>query len=177
MVKNNLKFLRRAAWLAAPFIFFGCYPSYAVNQPIAQNQKATQETVELLHKLTQYEIDGSFLISQCIDNVKNQALKDKLLTIKRECEDNIRQLSALVETHGGATPKYSKDFKGYFMNGYAAMRGAFTDEGALKALDTNLNLILKVFESALNSSLPTDVKEAVTKIYKSKKKALQSIES
>lgn len=176
MKKTNS--LRKIILLVAPLILFGCSYSWALpGQPVTQNQKAHEETIKELQKLTQYEIDESFLISQCIDNVTSQAIKARLQTIKTECEKNIDELSSLVKQFGGELPSYSKDFKGYFMNGYAAMRGAFTDQGALKALHTNLKLILKPFESSLNSSLPPETKEVLKKIYENKKKIITDIET
>lgn len=170
--------IKKIIVLAAPLAFFGCYPSHAVNQQFTQNQKTQKETVKILQKLTQYAIDESFLINQCIDNIKNQELKDKLLSIKSACEDNIQKLSTLGIKYGGEAVEYSEDFKGYFMEGYAAMRGAFTDQGALKALHTNLKLILKAFESPLNSSsLPKEVKETIQKAYEDNKEALHYIDS
>jgi len=178
MKKNKPNSFKKVFLMIAPFIAFGCYPSYAVpDQPASQSQKIQEETVKELQKLTQYEIDESFLIGQCIDNIKDQALKARLLTIKTECENNIKELSDLVKQFGGEPPEYSKDFKGYFMNGYAAMRGAFTDQGVLKALHTNFKLILKPFESSINSSFPTETKETLKKIYENKKKIIKDIET
>ena len=173
----KLKTFRNIALLATPLAFLNYYPSQAVGQPFPaqQNQKTPKETAKVLQNLTQYEIDASFLISQSIANVENQALKDKLFTLKDECEKAITALSVLVKNYGGKVPDYNKDFKGYFMEGYAAMRGAFTDQGALEALHTNLTLILKAFKSALDSSLPADAQEVVKKIYDSKVKALETV--
>ena len=176
--KIKTKSLRKIILLAAPLACFGYYPSWALpDQPAALNQKVQEETVKELQKLTQYEIDESFLISQCLDNLKDQALKARLLTIKNECENNIKDLSDLVKQYGGELPEYSKDFKGYFMNGYAAMRGAFTDKGVLKALHTNLKLILKAFESSIKSSLPTETTEILKKICENKRKIIKDIET
>lgn len=158
-------------------MFISCYPAYSINQPSVQDQKSIEETGKVLQDLTHYEIDSSFLISQCMENVKNPALKDNLLKLKNESERNIEELSNLVKKYGGEPPAYSKDFKGFFMKGYAAMRGAFTDQGAIKALHTNSHMILKAFESALNSQLPADVKEIIQKIYENKKRSLQSLKS
>lgn len=168
--------IKKIILLAAPLAFFGCYPSHAVNQQLTQNQKTSKETGEVLQKLIQYAIDESFLINQCINNIKNQELKDRLLSMKRECDDNRQKLSTLGIKYGVEPIEYSQDFKGYFMEGYAAMRGAFTDQGALKALHTNLKLILKAFESTLGSSLPEEVKGAIQKAYEDNNNALQYIE-
>jgi len=177
MNKKKYNAFKKIIMLAAPFAVFGCYPSYATpKQTYTQNQNFTKDTVKVLQKLTQNEIDGSFLVSQCIENINNTTLQSRLQAIRNECENNINDLSRLLQKYGGEVPEYSKDFKGYFMNGYAAMRGAFTDQGALKALHTNLKLIFKTFESSLNSPLPQEAKESVKKIYDAKKKALQDLE-
>jgi|GEM_PF-3549313 len=178
MTRKKLLSLKKIALLVAPLALFGCYHSYAApEQPFTQTQKNQEETTKVLQKLTQYAIDESFLISQCIDNLSNQEIKNKLHLINSKCADNIKELSALLVKYGGNAPDYSKDFKGYFMSGYAAMRGVFTDQGTLNALHTNLKLILKAFDSALNSSVPADVKEAVKRIYEDNKKAIQTIET
>lgn len=176
MKKNALNLMKKVVLWTTPLAFFCCYPSYATNTTVTQNQKAIQETAKILQNLTQYEIDESFLIDQCISNVSNEAIKAKLFTIKGECDERIKELAMLVKKYGGAVPTYSKDFKGYFMNGYAAMRGGFTDQGALKALDTNIKLILKAFESTLKPPLPQDVKDTITKICEDKKKTLQYLD-
>lgn len=179
MRRKKLLSLKKIALLVAPLALFGCYHSYAAapEQPSIQAKKNQEETTKVLQKLTQYAIDESFLISQCIDNLSNRALKDKLHLINSKCADNIKELSTLLIKYGGNAPDYSKDFKGYFMSGYAAMRGVFTDQGTLNALHTNLKLILKAFDSALSSSVPTEVKETIKKVYEDNKKAIQTIES
>lgn len=177
MTKNKLLSIKKIALLVAPIMFFGCYHSLAApEQVLTQNQKTQEEVVKTLQKLAQYEIDGSFLINQCLDNLTNQALKGKIQVIGSEYANNIKELSNLLIKYGGHIPDYTKDFKGYFMSGYAAMRG-FTDEGALKALDTNLKLILKAFEASLSSPVPADVKGAIKNIYENNKKAVETIET
>ncbi len=112
-----------------------------------------------------------------MENVNNQSLKDRLIKIKEECEENIKELSNLIRKYGREAPAHSKDFKGFFMQGYAAMRGALSDKGAMKALHTNSQMILKAFESTLDIPLPEDAQDAIQKIYKKKKKTHEYIES
>jgi uncharacterized protein (TIGR02284 family) len=178
MINNIPQFVKRISYLALSFAFLACYPGPSLaGQSSTQEQKNVEETAKTLQSLIQYEIDGSFLVAQCMENVNNQALKDKLIKIKEECEENIKDLSDLVRKYGREVPTHSRDFKGFFMQGYAAMRGALTDQGAMKALHTNSQMILKAFESALNTSLPADVKDVIRKVYDKKKKTHQYIES
>jgi uncharacterized protein (TIGR02284 family) len=176
MLNNIIKLLN----ISVLFFIFCNFTNYSIsyskdNMIINKNNK--EEDIKLLQNLTQYEIDHSFLISQCIDNIRNQALKDKLLKMHEECKSNIQELSSLITKYGGEKLDYTKDFKGFFMQGYAAMRGLTSDQGAMSALHTNSKIILKSYESALNYALPTDIKQTVRKIYESKKSWLEYIES
>lgn len=158
--------MKKIIFFVTPLCLLNSYNMEAAKtESITQLQKSQEETVKTLQNLAQYEIDQSFLLSHCVNNINDTSIKENILKIKRECEDNVRILSQLIKKYGGESPTYSQDFKGYFMNGYAAMRGAFTDQGALKALHTNLKLIDKAFESALKASLPQDAKDTIKKIH------------
>lgn len=175
------KLIKKTGFLATPLVFWGFISTEAAQRPepvsLPSTTQQQDETVKSLQKLAQYEIDESFLFRQSIGNITSPALKEKLIALQATCEKDLQELSALVKKHGGAISEYSQDFKGYFMNGYAAMRGAFTDQGVLKALHTNLKLVQKAFESALDSTLPSDVKESIRKISNNKKKAIQDLEA
>jgi uncharacterized protein (TIGR02284 family) len=177
--KNRMKTIKIIGLTMAPMVFFGSYHTPTSAQTLPQNHQQSDESARQLKDLAQYQIDGSFLLLQGIENVNSQALKSKLQEVHKQYEENIKNLSNLLTKQGGEFPKYSRDFKGYFMSGYAAMRGIFTDKGVLKALETNLESIQKAFDSALNSSssLSLETKEAVRKVYESNQKALQTIKA
>jgi uncharacterized protein (TIGR02284 family) len=180
MFKNKRIILQRVALIVVPMVFFGCYQNTLSAQSYTQDQsqKKPSEVVKKLQELTQYEIDGSFLLSQCIDNLKSQDLKTKLLPMKNDCETMISDLAAFVTKYGGTVPEYSKDFKGYFMNGYTAVRGAITDKGTLNALHTNLDFILKAFKKAANKNeFPSDVNDALKKMIEKKERSLQDLQA
>lgn len=166
----------RIIFIATPLLAFSPSYSHGESEPTEHAQKIQdEEAVKVIEKLTQYEIDASFLLTQCIENVKDVALKVKLNAIKKECEQDIDTLLALGKKHGVKPMEYSKDFKGYFMNGYTTMRGIFTDKGTLNALDTNLKVVLNAFESALKSTLPEEVRDAIQKMCVVKKKSIKEI--
>jgi uncharacterized protein (TIGR02284 family) len=177
MMKEKFTRLRKIALLVAPIAFFGCYHNSIAGQAVMQNQKSPKEVIKSLQDLTQYEIDASALISQCSQNLKNETLKSTLQTVKNEFDKNINDLTTLVKKFGGSIPEYDKDFKGYFMTGYAAMRGAFSDKGALNALHTNLKLIQSAFQKALNSPIPSDAKDVIKKISDVNQQAIDAIQN
>lgn len=143
---------------------------------LVKNNSSAENTAKALQEITQAEIDASFLIRQAMDNVNNSVLREKLRQYEQQCEEHIKTLSILVQANGREAPSHSRDFKGFFMQGYAAMRGLVSDQGVMAALHTNLQRILKVYESHLNSiHFPEDVKSKVRKIYDEDKKILEYV--
>lgn len=141
---------------------------------------ATESTTEInnqLKMLIQYEIDGAFLLSQAIENVNSPAIRETLIKFRQECEETIQELAHLIHHYGGEAPAHTKDFKGFFMQGYAAMRGLFSDQGVVKALHTNLSLIVRAFEAALLTDLPEAVKPKVQKAHSTAKAHLDYVKS
>ena len=166
----------RAILMATTLVAFSPSYSHEGNEPTEYAQKIQgKEAIKAIEKLTQYEIDESFLLTQCIENVKDPGIKAKLALIKKDVEKNLNVLTKLGQKYGAEPIEHSKDFKGYFMNGYTAMRGIFTDKGTLNALDTNLNVVLNAFESALKSTLPEEVRNDIQKMCAVKKKTIQDI--
>lgn len=136
-----------------------------------------EDAGKLLQTLTQHEIDALFLFDQAIGNVKNKVIKDALSEARDECEKNIRNLSDMIHRYGKEAPEYTKDFKGYFMQGYLAMRGWTSDQGLMKALHSNLQLLLSAYEDALKKELPKDVKEIILQVYEIAKEHVKYVAS
>ena len=123
-----------------------------------------------LYALTQYSIDGVFILSQASESLSNNALKAKILTFRDEAEEHMKELSALVEQYGRTPPSYTRDFKGFFMQGYTALRGMMSNKGVMEALHGNFKIIINAYEKALKMQLPEEVKEKVRSILESKRK-------
>lgn len=122
------------------------------------------DIVKTLQYLVQYEIDSTFIIAQAMSCMSDKELRNKLSEIREECEDNIKVLSDILIAHGGEVPEHTRDFKGFFMQGYTGMRGLMSDEGVMKALATNTNLLTMAFQKALKEDLPKDVHDKIEKI-------------
>lgn len=132
------------------------------SQKVENAQRTGTENVEdiaaTLQSLTQYEIDGSFIVSQAVGSLRNTNLSDHLIKVREECEHNIEELANLIRQYGREAPEHSRDFKGFFMQGYVGMRGLISDKGVMSALQTNLQFITNAYEKALESNLPGEVK-------------------
>jgi uncharacterized protein (TIGR02284 family) len=136
-----------------------------------------EDVAATLQSLAQYEIDGSFIISQAMASISNTNIGEHLSEIREECERNIEELANLICEYGREAPDHSRDFKGFFMQGYTGMRGLLSDKGAMRALQTNLGLVAKAYEKALGSDLPSDVKEKLQALYTNVKDHLEYVTS
>lgn len=136
-----------------------------------------EDVAATLQSLAQYEIDGSFIISQAMASARNTNISEHLSEIREECEKNIEELAELICQYGREAPEHSRDFKGFFMQGYTGMRGLVSDKGAMRALQTNIGLVAKAYEKALESDLPSEVKEKLQALYKNVKDHLEYVAS
>lgn len=147
----------------------GATPLYAEINPhhhthYPKGQCREEEVLKVLKNLAQYEIDASFLLEQAIENVKSKHIRKALIEARHDCEQNIDSLVKLILQHCGTPPAHSKDFKGYFMQGYQTMRGWPSDKSLLTALHTNLRMLDEAYESALKRGLPEETEKAVSQL-------------
>ncbi|MCE3237442.1 MAG: hypothetical protein K0R24_423 [Gammaproteobacteria bacterium] len=134
--------------------------------------------VDTIKPLVQYEIDSTFILAQAISCLSDKTLRDKLSEFREECENNIKTLSEILVDHGGEAPEHTRDFKGFFMQGYTGMRGLISDEGAMKALATNTRMLVDAFRDALKGeNMPLDVREKVKKVLNNAEEHLKYFES
>ncbi len=126
-----------------------------------------KDTAEALKQLTHYEIDKSFILDHAIRNLEHTETKVRLSAFKAESENIIRELCDLIEELGEKPPSHEKDFKGYFMQGYAVMRGLASDHGTLQALDTNQKLVLDAYKKTLQQkSIEEAIRSNIQKLQK-----------
>jgi uncharacterized protein (TIGR02284 family) len=122
------------------------------------------DKIKKLKELAQYEIDATFILAQAISTLKDQEARERLTQMREECENHIRTLSDLIVAQGGEAPEHTRDFKGFFMQGYTGMRGLMSDEGVMKALSSNTKMLVNAFEKALQEDIPQEVKHEIETI-------------
>ncbi len=133
-----------------------------------------KELVKILEHVAQYAIDGTFIIAQGISSLRDLSLRDGLTKIKDKYEEGVNKISEFIVNYGGEAPEYTRDFKGFFMQGYTGMRGMISDQGVMKALATNTKMFVTAFETALkNVNIPDEVQIALQSMLDEAKKHLE----
>lgn len=140
----------------------------------AANSMSKESVATELQALAQYAIDEFFILQQAKNELKNTEIGKNVVKFQEECETHIATLSTLTRQYGGEVPIFEKDFKGVLGTVYVQLLGMIDDKNIMDALQTNLKIILKAYETALERSpaLPNDVKDKVTLIRDDTKKYL-----
>lgn len=136
-----------------------------------------KETVNTLNEIAQLEIDDAHAYNQAISNIEDLRLKDSFLTFKVDCERHIGETSQLIQELGGEPPEYSRDFKGYLITGYTAIRSMMGTKGALEAMHTNEKLTVRRYEDALQKNITPTAKGLLAKNLMDARRHLNFIES
>ena len=121
----------------------------------------TTDVVKKLSTLVQLDIDAIHAYEQAIEKIENVQVQDQLTRFKEDHRRHVENLSSLIQRHGGQAPEYSRDFKGFLIQGFTALRSVTGTEGALKAMKSNELLTNKTYDEALSWDLADDVKDVV----------------
>lgn len=133
------------------------------------------DLIKKLNDLAQVDIDAYHAYSQAIDAIKDNDIQDKLRQFQQDHEKHIDNLSMAVKKLGGEPISFSRDFKGFLITGYTAIRSMTGDIGALKAMDTNEKITNKSYDDMLNEELPADIYSMIEKHDKDEKQHLAYI--
>lgn len=116
-----------------------------------------KELIEQLESLIKLDIDAIHSYDQAIKRIDQPRFKDKLTTFQADHRRHVDSLSAKLRELGEAPPAFSPDFKGFFLEGFTALRSMTGTKGALEAMETNERLTTSRYEKASGLDFPTDV--------------------
>jgi rubrerythrin len=135
------------------------------------------KSVDILKSLVQLDIDAVGAYSQAIEHIENTHISENLNKFMRDHQQHIDNLSNILRVNGEEAPEMSRDFKGFFIEGFTSLRSVTGDEGALKAMRTNEQLTNKKYKEAVDElSLDTDIIATVESNYRDEQEHLSYIE-
>lgn len=114
-----------------------------------------------LEELIQLDIDANHAYGQAIKNIDDPMIREKLVLFQSDHRRHADVLSEKMRELGGTPPELTKDFKGFFISGFTALRSMTGTKGALEAMETNERLTNSKYEKAVKSDFPADIASIV----------------
>jgi uncharacterized protein (TIGR02284 family) len=136
-----------------------------------------QEPVSHLITLAQLDIDAARAYAQAIDNIDIPSIRDRLDDFRQDHERHVSELSEVIRWMGGEPPERTPDVKGYFIEGYTAIRAMMGIAGALRAMKTNEMMANAIYERALALDLAPEVRGLIERNREDERRHLAYIES
>lgn len=135
-----------------------------------------KELCNKLEKLVQLDIDAIHAYDQAIEKTDVESIRNQLTDFKRDHERHVSDLSEVIRSNGGEAPVFSRDFKGFIIEGFTALRSATGTEGALKAMQGNEKLTNSRYDDALSWDVPQDVKDILLRNREDERRHIEYIE-
>jgi len=135
------------------------------------------ESVKKLCSLAQLDIDAIHAYSQAIDKIEVVGIKEQLIQFRADHQRHVDNLSDCIRRSGGEPPAFQKDFKGFLIEGFTALRSVTGTEGALKAMKGNEKLTNRTYDEALNWDVPQDIRIIIEANREDEKRHLNYIET
>jgi len=135
-----------------------------------------EDIISTLNDLLQLDVDAVHAYEQAIDNIDDQQVAARISEFRDDHERHIRDLGDAVTMLGGTPVEPSRDVKGFFIEGFTAIRSATGTEGALEAMRTNEVLTNNKYDKALEDELPEQVRSLVERNRDDERRHLQYID-
>jgi uncharacterized protein (TIGR02284 family) len=130
------------------------------------------KVIDTLKSLMQLDVDASHAYTQAVESIDVDAIRDRLKEFRGDHERHVDDLSACIRRLGGKPPERRRDWKGFLIEGFTAVRGVTGTEGALKAMEGNEETTNRRYGDALAVEMPGDVRALVQHNYDDEKRHL-----
>lgn len=129
-----------------------------------------------LYDLAQLDIDAARAYDQALENIDHPTVHSQISSFRADHLRHINDLSAVIRRLGEEPPSFSPDLKGFFIEGFTAIRSMTGTAGALKAMRGNELLTNRVYDKARAADLPADVKQLIERNFADEQRHLAYIE-
>ncbi len=136
-----------------------------------------KDLIEAMVNLVQLDIDAVHAYNHAIKEVDDPIIRDRLLEFQEDHRKHISVLSNHIKDLGGNPPEQSKDFKGYVIDAFAAIRSFTGLKGALKAMKITEEITNRYYGEVVSWKAPSAVKESLRTYFSEEKIHLEYIVS
>ena len=125
------------------------------------------DVIDRLNDLIKLDIDASRAYGQALDNIDHPDIKSHMTRYRDDHDRHVTELQAAVRGLGGSPAEMTPDIKGYFIEGFTALRSMTGTEGALKAMQTNERLTNSRYQDAVKelAGAPAEVMTLLDRNY------------
>ncbi|OFZ21629.1 MAG: hypothetical protein A2X94_00310 [Bdellovibrionales bacterium GWB1_55_8] len=123
----------------------------------------SKDLIKHLSSLVHTDIDAIHAYDQAIEKIDYKEVRDRLSDFRTDHHRHVTDLSSLIRDMGGDPPEFKRDFKGFLIEGFTALRSVTGTEASLKAMKTNERLTNATYEKALSWDVPTNVRDVIRK--------------
>ena len=135
----------------------------------------TKDILRNLESLFKLDVDAVHAYDQALQKIDVPKVRERLMDFKADHERHVNDISSAIQRLGGNAPERSRDFKGFLIEGFTAIRSVTGTEGALRAMKTNENLTNKTYSGAVVWDLPEDIMKMVRRNRDDEQRHLQYI--
>jgi rubrerythrin len=135
-----------------------------------------QEIIDKIKDLAQLDIDAYHAYGEAIEKIEEVAIRERLLVFQEDHHTHYLNLSEKLTELGATAPEFSKDFKGYLLEGFTSIRSLSGTKGALKAMQSNEQTTNKRYREALEFETPLDIRNLLEMHYSDEKRHLAYVE-
>ncbi|RJQ80915.1 MAG: DUF2383 domain-containing protein [Desulfobacteraceae bacterium] len=122
-----------------------------------------QELIDALAELLQMSVDTVYSYEQAAPKIEDEIMRSRLEAFRKSHEKHIQELTQAITHMGGRPPEFSKDFKGYIIEGVAALRSLSGTKGALKALQSAEERTNRSYAEAVSWGVPGSAHDLLRK--------------
>jgi len=95
------------------------------------------DVIKMLKDLCQLDIDAIFSYEQALEKIDDQKIYHEIESFRQDHLRHVNDLNTMLEKLGETPLNITKDFKGFLIEGFTALRSITGTEGALHAMEGN----------------------------------------
>lgn len=127
------------------------------------------ELIEMIKELVQMDIDTVHAYNRALDEISDKILHSRLAAFRDNHQKHIADLSHQIRMLGGQAPEPTRDFKGFILEAFTALRIATGTKGALKALKTVEEITNQYYGNVVSETVPETLKDMLRKYFSDEK--------
>lgn len=135
-----------------------------------------KDIADKLKSICQLDIDAIHAYIKANDHIEQMDIKSTIAKFQGDHERHVKDLSDMIRSYEAEPPEFSKDFKGFLLQAFAAIRGITGTEGALKALKGGEKMTNNAYHDAVSQDFPPMVMVLLRRNYDDEQRHLNYIE-